>query len=288
MVHQFNAEKTYKFFDEVFPKLVAPKIPTGLRHRDNILMQHILPSRRGKSLRILDFGCGQGVLLEHLVSQGFDAMGMEPSEDMRSHAAEKLKAHGKTDRLIAGGVPQFSSLPTASFDVVIMMGVFQYLSDEDYLMMRREITRVLRPGGCLAATFQNAFFDLYTFNRYTLDFYMHQLLGPQVKDADKPAVEAALGNLMTNPGAPPVSPDRARDNIFVRLTNPLSIADDFTGHGLKLDNKYFYEWFGLPPLTDKKLANVSKSVADHFEVERATAWQGHFMANAFLGEFTKT
>jgi SAM-dependent methyltransferase len=287
MVHRFDSEKTARFFNETFPKLVAPKIPHGLRHRDKILLRYILEPRRDQSPKILDFGCGQGNLLGHLVREGFDATGMEPSEDMRRHAAKELEVVDESGNIIAGGVPEFSFLPSQSFDVIIMMGVFQYLSDDDYKLMRSEIARVLRPGGCLVATFQNAFFDLYTFNKYTIDFIMHQLIGPLIDVADSDAIENALSRLVANPEKPPYSPDRARDNIFVRLTNPLAIGDEFIGHGLKLAEKYFYEWFGLPPLLDTKYSNVSKPIAKFFEVERAASWQGHFMANAFLAEFTK-
>jgi hypothetical protein len=51
-----------------------------------------------------------------------------------------------------------------------------------------------------------------------------------------------------------------------------------------VQQKYFYEYFGLPPLLSEKQGPLAASIRSKFEIVNATAWQGHFMANAFLAQ----
>jgi hypothetical protein len=92
---------------------------------------------------------------------------------------------------------------------------------------------------------------------------------------------------MVNFDKPPYNKMRARDNIFVYLTNPLTIDGHLRQAGFDARQKHFYEWFGLPPLITSRHPETAKRIAESFEVENATAWQGHFMANAFLIEADK-
>jgi hypothetical protein len=206
---------------------------------------------------------------------------------MRSYAESELKSLGKPGNILAGGVPEFAALAPGSFDYVVIMGVTQYLSSEDYELLLDASARILKPGGTLAVTFQNAFFDLFTFNKYTVDFLVNELLASTLKNGDRPNAEKAIENLLKNPQKPDYSRGRARDNIFVRLTNPLLIDGELAHRGLRLKKKYFYDYFGLPPLAASTDPELAKRIAQHFEIERADSWQGHFLANAFLAECIK-
>jgi len=156
------------------------------------------------------------------------------------------------------------------------------LSDQERVEVFGRVRNYLKPGGTLIATFQNGLFDLFTFNKYTTDAVANMLLAGQVSESEALEVEQALGDLLTNPAAPPHSEWRARDNIYVRLENPLTIAAYLAEQGFALDHRWFYEWFGLPPLLMSKFGDVAKRVKDAFEVVNADDWRGHFMANAFL------
>lgn len=285
-MRQFKAETTSEFFNTEFAKLerrLTSTPETKLRHRDHLFLRYLLEPVKATRPRILDFGCGQGRQLANLIKLGHDAVGMEPHEGMRTFAKQELNSIGASnERLLKGGVDEFCALPDQSFDIIVMMGVVQYLSDEDYVRVLRAVPRILRPAGFLAATFQNALFDLFTFNKYTVDFFAHELIGDLAENSEKEEIERAISALLTSPAMPPYEPSRARDNIFVRLTNPLLIDEQLSQYGLWLQSKYFYEWFGLPPLLATKLGQTSKRIANHFEVEKPTNWHGHFMANAFL------
>jgi hypothetical protein len=137
--------------------------------------------------------------------------------------------------------------------------------------------RWLKSGAC-----SNALFDLYTFNKYTVDFMIQKILGPLVAVADRTKIKEGLEQLLVNPEKPGYSATRARDNIFVHLTNPLTIDGHLQRAGFRVQQKFFYEYFGLPPLLAEKHGDLAAFIRSQFEVVNATAWQGHFMANAFL------
>jgi SAM-dependent methyltransferase len=290
-VHEFDAAATERFFNGAFAEFGRELTATGepkLRHRDQIFLRYLLEPVRRSNPRILDFGCGHGNLLVHLLALGYDAIGMDKHVGMRTFAEAAAAELNAQDRIMAGGVRELTKLPDQSFDVIIFMGVLQYLSDDDYHTALSEIPRLLRPRGFAAVTFQNALFDLFTFNKYTVDCFMHRLVGPLLNPNERAGVEEALSALVSHPQKPEYSPSRARDNVFVRLTNPLTIERDMRQYKIALVTKYFYEWFGLPPLIAGKCGDVSHRIAEYFEIEHATDWQGHFMANAFLAHIIPT
>jgi O-methyltransferase involved in polyketide biosynthesis len=189
--------------------------------------------------------------------------------------------------MLPGSVDALAALPAASYDLFIAMGVFQYLSKAEYDRTLGEIHRLLKPGGVMIATWQNALFDAYTFNKYTVDFMMSKLVGPQLDKTETGAVQKDIESLIVNFDKPAYAATRARDNIFVYLTNPLTIDRHLRTAKFDARQKYFYEWFGLPPLIANRHPETAKRIVTSFEVDNATAWQGHFMANAFLIEAAK-
>ena len=100
--------------------------------------------------RILDAGCGTGHQVVALVACGFDAVGLEPSIEMRNRA----KALNPETEIGDGSI---TDLPfeTGSMDGIIALEVLRYLPRSDVLRAHKEMYRVLRPGGMLFLTMVN-------------------------------------------------------------------------------------------------------------------------------------
>lgn len=284
---KFNADETAVFFNKIYRQVDIERglnSETRLHPRDRIFLDRILKSADPATCRVLDFGCGQGRLLSTLLDRGYDAHGMEKHEEMRAIAnvqTQKWATDG--ERVVAGDVRSLKALPAKHYDYFVAMGVFQYMAKEEYDETLAAIARLLKPNGTLIATYQNALFDLYTFNKYTVDFMMQKILGPCIADADAADdVKQGLEQLLVNPEKPLHSATRARDNIFVHLTNPLTIDGHLRRAGFDVQQKFFYEYFGVPPLLTEKYGALAATIRSQFEVSNAEAWQGHFMANAFL------
>lgn len=100
--------------------------------------------------RVLDIGCGVGVYMAQLLSRGIDAIGLEPSSEMRQRASARLGS----EHLIDGSV---FALPFAnqSLDFVYAIEVLRYFNGEDIRRAHAEIFRVLKPGGVYFGTYVN-------------------------------------------------------------------------------------------------------------------------------------
>jgi ubiquinone/menaquinone biosynthesis C-methylase UbiE len=92
---------------------------------------------------ILDIGCAAGAEFEPLLARGFQVVGMDYSPEMLRLAQQRFgqSASVRICRADAEALP----FPDASFDHVVCLGVFEYLSTYDRSL--QEIHRVLRPGG---------------------------------------------------------------------------------------------------------------------------------------------
>jgi SAM-dependent methyltransferase len=282
----FDAKETEEFFNNVYSaedlKNVTENPEAWLHERDHMLLDEVLPAM-GSKLSILDYGCGQGRLVAELLARGHDAWGMEKHDGMYEVARQTIAdAGGKPEQMVLAGLESLRDLPAESLDVFIAMGVFQYVEAGELDETMAAARRLLKPGGRICCTFQNAFFDLFTFNRYTIDFIVNDLLAPYVSDDEKSRLEEGLGTLMTEHDMPPYGQWRARDNVFVRLSNPLTIGDELKAWGFDLAQIWFYEFFGTPPLLNSVMPEATARIREHFSIQNATRWEGHFLANAFL------
>lgn len=96
--------------------------------------------------RALDFGCGAGRSTRFLVAHGFQAIGVDISEEMVRLARERDT--GGDYRVIADG--DLSSLPPASFDLVQSVFTFDNIPGRDHkVTLFARLAERLAPGGRL-------------------------------------------------------------------------------------------------------------------------------------------
>jgi ubiquinone/menaquinone biosynthesis C-methylase UbiE len=117
------------------------------------IVTRLITGRFSRDTKVLDLGCGAGVLSEQLVSAGFDVDAADMSQDMLEFSRTRLSKYDasryRLTRAECGDLP----FPDASFDVVACIGVFGYMDDVDAAIA--EIKRVLRPGGTLVFSIRN-------------------------------------------------------------------------------------------------------------------------------------
>jgi len=102
----------------------------------------LLPDVSG--LRVLDAGCGPGVMVEWFLGQGADVVGVDVSANMLKLARQRV---GDAVVLHVADLEQpMPFLADSSFDVILSSGTLGYI--RDWLVLFREFSRVLRPGGC--------------------------------------------------------------------------------------------------------------------------------------------
>lgn len=106
------------------------------------------------TLRLLDYGCGDGKYFQHLVSiRGLSAENVHGVE-VSSRRVQRCQEMGWANaKLIEGAGP----LPykDASFDIVNMMEVIEHIPAEQGARTVRDLRRILRPGGMLLISTPN-------------------------------------------------------------------------------------------------------------------------------------
>ena len=103
------------------------------------LVRQIL-GRLGKDSKIADLGCGEGILVEELREQGYDALGVDLNYESEAVVRDDITN------------TQFES---GRFDVILCLDVLEHLQFEDQVKALKEIRRLLRPGGRLIASLPN-------------------------------------------------------------------------------------------------------------------------------------
>ena len=104
-----------------------------------------LERRRGRPLRVLDLGAGNGWLSYRLALRGHESVAV----DLRTNAWDGLGAHVYYDATFLPVQAEFDRLPFADgqFDLVVFNASLHYSTD--YVVTLAEALRVLRPDGSI-------------------------------------------------------------------------------------------------------------------------------------------
>jgi SAM-dependent methyltransferase len=97
--------------------------------------------------KVLDIGCGRGLLLNKLRERGWDPVGTELSEEAASHARDTLGLPIETRPLGEIGFPD------NEFDLVIVWHVLEHVYSPRAML--KEVGRILKPGGTLLVAVPN-------------------------------------------------------------------------------------------------------------------------------------
>jgi SAM-dependent methyltransferase len=108
------------------------------------------------STKLMDFGCGEGQLVQAALSQGLDAYGCDLYDVKYSYPWENLRADlRETNRVRPIQRPYRLPFDDGSMDVVISDQVFEHVLD--YPQAIAELHRVMRPGGAFLHCFPSRY-----------------------------------------------------------------------------------------------------------------------------------
>ena len=93
---------------------------------------------------VLDIGCGVGDFLHTMENRGWKGTGIEPSEEAKDIARNRVNANLLEPREIV-------DLESESFDLITMWHVLEHV--DDFRKALREMYRILRPGGSFICSF---------------------------------------------------------------------------------------------------------------------------------------
>ncbi|MGD8719030.1 MAG: class I SAM-dependent methyltransferase [Candidatus Zixiibacteriota bacterium] len=100
---------------------------------------------------VLDVGCGDGYMAREFSRAAGDAgkvYALERHEDVIEQLRAELKGTNVTP--VKGDITEDTGIDAASVDLIYLSTVFHIFNDEQVDAFRREVGRVLKPGGKLA------------------------------------------------------------------------------------------------------------------------------------------
>ena len=98
------------------------------------------------SKRVLDVGCGQGIVINHLSTLGATVFGLDMSPTSLRRAAAGANEFGLSQSVhLAMADAECLPFPDSCFDAVISFGVLHHTPDTEGGV--KEVWRVLKPGG---------------------------------------------------------------------------------------------------------------------------------------------
>jgi len=128
---------------------------------------HLLGDVRGK--QVLDLGCGAGEHALLLATKGAYVIGLDISPELVAIARRRFELNQLPGEFRVSSVYQ-TDLPDQSIDVVFCMAVLHHL---DLTLARREVLRVLKPGGVIILREPVRDSALYAFARNLIPFRRH-------------------------------------------------------------------------------------------------------------------
>ncbi len=103
--------------------------------------------------KILDYGCGNGRLLEILKNKKIDYVGVDVSQKLINLAKVKYPGHERSFSKISS--PASLAFPDNFFNRIISVAVFHHFPEEYAKEMAKELYRITKPGGIIVITAWN-------------------------------------------------------------------------------------------------------------------------------------
>ena len=243
--------------------------------------------------RVFEVGVGEGTPLSTLARAGIDVSGFDISPQMVAACKETLKkANLDPERVFEADIREPTSYAQAfrngQFDAVIAMGVMPHVENDDAVL--DNISTLVKPGGTVFIEFRNKIFSLFTFNRYTMEFILDDLLAgvsAEIKNRVRKELEPRL-RMDLPPIREKVEGGEAAgyDAILSRFHNPFEMPELFRRHGFRDVRTLWYHYHPAMPLVEREMPAAFRSEGIKLERE-ASGWRGIFLCSAFVIEAVK-
>lgn len=244
--------------------------------------------------RVIEVGVGEGTPISTLAAAGIETAGFDISHNMVDKCRETLKSKGlRHDNIIWGDVQDPTSytplMADGQYDGLMAMGVMPHVRND--IQSLTNMRTMVRPGGSVFIEFRNKLFSLFTFNRYTYEFIMDDLLADVAPKMKKIVGENLKKRLEMDKPTPRVEHDEdadapGYDAILSKFHNPFEVLEMFEQTGFEDAKLLWYHYHpAMPYLTDED-KTLFRDEALKLEHE-ASGWRGMFLCSAFVVEAVK-
>jgi SAM-dependent methyltransferase len=246
--------------------------------------------------RLLDAGCGPASMLRHFIAPGREVYGFDLTPEMVAEARRVLAELGVAPGHVWNGSVAVASdfVPPAgkaNYDCILCSGVMPHIPEANEMEVIENIYRALQPGGYAIVEARNELFSMFTFNRYSYEFFLKQLLPVDELrrrvGGEADGLNAALAQVegMFRTDLPPIRQGKESepgyDEVLSRTHNPLLLQQRFLAGGFRDVKLYYYHFHCLPPMASNHVPRLFRDVSLEMEANPQD-WRGLFMASAFF------
>ena len=125
----------------------------AIKKRKKAVLDFVEKYAQWRSLKILDCGCGTGIIMDALLQQGHQVFGIDISPDMIKEANITLMNYERKDKIARLGSVEAIDYPDQCFDLCLCIGVLEYLENDEQAL--RELIRVTRQNGYIVVSLPN-------------------------------------------------------------------------------------------------------------------------------------
>lgn len=264
---------------EQYQKLWDPDLDGGYPANHFAFRQLLNVLHERGAERMLEVGVGQGRAIPIYTDAGIAMSGLDNDPAMVEMSKKVMSSLGlPTERITWGDIEDSVSLSgvrkQADFDAVLAMGVLPHVTHEKTAL--ENMRHLLKPGGTVFVECRNKLFSLVTFNRFTFEFIMDDLLG-DVHGEVRTATEEFL-RTRVDVDMPPKPTGHA-----AKYHNPLDVDQVFSAAGFTDIVIRPFHYHASVPRLEKPLGAAFRAESIALENE-PSGWRGLFLCSAFVVE----
>jgi len=229
---------------------------------------------------LIEIGVGGGRAIPIFTKAGLDMYGVDINPEMVATSAEAMVRAGlPTERASWADIEDSVSLSSVRrqgpFDALLAMGVLPHVGHERVAL--ENMCHLVKPGGTVFVECRNKLFSLVTFNRFTYEFIMDDLLGDVRGEVCAKAGEFLKTRVDVDVPPAPNSGHAAKYH------NPLDIHEVFVDAGFIDIRVRPFHYHAAMPRFEKELGAAFRAESIALENEPSD-WRGLFLCSAFVVE----
>ncbi|MBU6376651.1 MAG: methyltransferase [Bdellovibrionales bacterium] len=290
MTESKSFETAANYYDSVAKnyskQYLRDNLETGRKYPQNYYrLQTIVQRLAAAGVRsVYEVGTGEGTPLAILARMGLEVAGCDISEKMVDLTREHMKeVNVDPNRIqwadIEDSLTFANQLLFGPFDALIALGVMPHVAKDNLVLGNMRM--LLKKGGRIHVEFRNKLFSLFTFNRFTKEFILDDLLSG-VSSKVKAEVEKELDQrLSLDLPRPRMGSDAeiGYDAIRARYHNPFEVPELMEKAGFIDIKIHWYHYHSALPLVEDRIKQEFWEEAS--KMEHTSSWKGYFLCSAF-------
>lgn len=228
---------------------------------------------------LVEIGIGHGNAVPIFAEAGLALSGIDVDPELVAKSQQAMRTVGQdAERVMWGDIRDALSLSglhrLGDADALVAMGVLPHVEHE--VSTLQNMRGLVKPGGTVFVEFRNKLFSLFTFNRFTHEFVMEDLLADVSPGVRAKADEFLRSRVDVDVPAKP-------SGHAARFHNPLGIDAMFEDAGFVDIRVKPFHYHAAMPRFEAELGADFRTDSIALEAE-ASGWRGLFLCSAFLVE----